>query len=375
MRFDPRYFNTWLERVDPGARRRVKGLRLVTAYGIAMGLGTLQGVSAGLPANVSAGTLAGGFALWASVSEAQTARYASTRDLAILCVAAALGAVLFALLAPLGGTPVLVSHGLGGGEWILVTGAFFAGLLKRYGTIGAGVGSQIYIGQLLAYGAHLGPGDLGAIAISCLIAILAAAVPRLLSGPAELPAVPATASASVSFRTPSFLRSAELAMGVQAALAAAIVVVLHSVWGLVESAWAITACVYVVTATAAGTLERVRRRIVGTLVGVPLGLACLPAAEHAPLLVWVAASLAMIVYAMALPERYDVACGAFAFALVVTLAATGEHSIAVLVARAWETVLGGALGIAMAVFVFPVRAQRSAAADASGDNRGPPGPG
>lgn len=31
----------WLDRIDPGVHRRVKGLRLVTAYGIAAMLGAL----------------------------------------------------------------------------------------------------------------------------------------------------------------------------------------------------------------------------------------------------------------------------------------------------------------------------------------------
>ncbi|MEA3083007.1 MAG: hypothetical protein QOC89_704 [Paraburkholderia sp.] len=59
----------------------------------------------------------------------------------------------------------------------------------------------------------------------------------------------------------------------------------------------------------------------------------------------------MIVYAMALPERYDIACGAFAFTLIVTLAASGVHSIPLLAARAWETLLGGCLGLLAAMFV------------------------
>jgi hypothetical protein len=350
-------FEAWLDTIDPGAHRRVKGLRLVTAYGIAAGLGALLGGAAPASMHIATGTLAGGFALWASVSEAQVTRHACARDLTILCVAAALGAAFFALLAPLGGMPALDARGLARGEWILVTGAFLAGALRRYGTLGAGVGSQIYIGELLAYGAHLGPRDLPTIAAAALISTVASVIPRLLSGPAERPAVLAVpASAS----TVSFVRSAEFAMGIQAAGAAAAVVMLNSVCGLVESAWAITACVYVVTATAEGTVERVRRRILGTLVGVPLGLACLPLAAHAPLFAWAAASLAMIVYSMALPERYDVACGAFAYALIITLAATGEHAIPVLLARAWETVLGGALGLAMALFVFPHPRKRRA---------------
>jgi uncharacterized membrane protein YccC len=73
------------------------------------------------------------------------------------------------------------------------------------------------------------------------------------------------------------------------------------------------------------------------------------------------AAIAMIVYAMALPERYDIACGAFAFALITTMAASGVHSVPLLAARAWETLLGGALGLLAARFVFPlaVRSKRT----------------
>lgn len=91
------------------------------------------------------------------------------------------------------------------------------------------------------------------------------------------------------------------------------------------------------------------------MIGVPIGLACLPVAEHAPLLIWGAAALAMVIYAMASPERYDIACAAFAFTLIVTLAASGVHSIPLLTARAWETLLGGILGLAAAIFIFPLR--------------------
>jgi uncharacterized membrane protein YccC len=67
----------------------------------------------------------------------------------------------------------------------------------------------------------------------------------------------------------------------------------------------------------------------------------------------------MVIYSMALPERYDVACAAFAFTLIVTLAASGVHSYALLAARAWETLLGGALGIVAAMVVFPIRTHGS----------------
>lgn len=343
----------WLERIDPGTHRRIKGLRLVTAYGIAAALGTLQDIAHSVPSSVPLGSLAGSFALWASVSEGKTTRAESSRDLALLSAAAALGAVTFILCAPL-----LQNAGRPGPELTLVSGAFLVGYLKRFGVLGAGIGSQIYIGQLLAFSAHLGPTDLGAIGIAALIAALASIVPRVLSGPAERPvSLPALAAGPPPGNR---RRSPEFIMGLQAAIGSAVIVGLNAVIGLEESAWAITACVYVVAGSATGTAARVRRRIIGTLIGVPLGLVCLPLAVHAPLLIWAVAALAMIVYAMALPERYDVACAAFAFTLIVTLAVSGVHSISLLAARAWETLLGGSIGLAAATWVFPLRSASEA---------------
>ena len=146
-------------------------------------------------------------------------------------------------------------------------------------------------------------------------------------------------------------------MGLQAGIGALLIVALNAMIGLVQSAWAITACTYVIAGSSSGTIDRVKRRIIGTLIGVPVALAFLPLAATMPVVAWAAAALAMVVYAMALPERYDIACGAYAFTLIVTLAVAGEHSIPMLAARAWETLLGGALGLAAATLLFPLRAQ------------------
>ena len=308
-------------------------------------LGTMPDIAQGLhggAAELSA--LAGGFALWASVSEARSTRAGSSRDLLLLALAAAAGAVSYIALAPL-----LRALGSTGPELCLAVGAFCVGYLRRFGVTGAGVGSQIYIGQLLADTAGLGPADLRTVAAAGLLAALAAIVPRLLSGPAERPAVQAAGFAASGFPRP------ELVMGLQAAAAAALIVGLNAAFGLPESVWAITACTYVIASSASGTVSRVQRRIVGTAIGVPLGLACLPLVTAAPLLGWGAAAAAMVVYAMALPERYGIACGAYAFTLIMTLAVSGEHSVAVLAARAWETVLGGVAGLLAAKFLFPIR--------------------
>ena len=104
-----------------------------------------------------------------------------------------------------------------------------------------------------------------------------------------------------------------------------------------------------------------RRRIIGTAVGVPIGLAFLPLTTDVPLLAWAAAAVAIVIYAMALPERYDVACGAFAFILIDTLALAGEHSMRLLSSRAWETVLGGAAGLMACAVVILLGRMLSAA--------------
>ncbi len=71
-----------------------------------------------------------------------------------------------------------------------------------------------------------------------------------------------------------------------------------------------------------------------------------------------------------MPERYDIACAAFAFTLVVTLAASGEHSVPLLAARAWETILGGALGCAAAMWLFPLQPVEANAAADKGTRKG-----
>jgi hypothetical protein len=333
----------WLDRVDPGGEQRLKGLRLVAAYAIAVTLGSLWDVANHTASGLRMAQLAGGFALWASVSEARSERFSASRDLVILCAAAMLGAVSYCLL-----SPWLREHAWLSGESVLITGAFLVAYLKCFGTLGAGIGSQVYIGQLLAFGFDAGPRDIGSVGAAGLIAILASILPRMLDNRAGRAhaAEPDTSTA----HSPS--SGTALLNGIQTAAAALVVVALNNHFVLTESAWAITACVYVITATPQETMKRARHRIGGTLVGVPLGLACMPLAAHAPILTWILAGMAIIVYTVAAPRRYDIACGAFAFTLIVTLEISGQHSAAVLLSRVWETMLGATLGVAMALLIW-----------------------
>lgn len=335
-----------LKRIDPGAHRRVKGLRLVTAYGIAALMGAALVAGGTHTEDTPLALLAGGIALWASVCEGRSTRLESSRDLVLLCASAVAGAALTAAL-----TPWLARRYQVAPELTLVIGAFVVGYAKRWGVLGNGVGAQLFIGQLLAYALHLTGSDLQTIVTAGLLAAVASVVPRTLSGPAEQPVPFQPLPGVVRYRW----ARPETVMGLQAALATLVIVGLNEFIALTEPLWAMAACTFVITGTAAGTMTRIRQRVIGTSIGLPLGLACLPVAEHLPLAIWGAAALAMIVYAVALPERYDVACAAYTFTLVTTLAASGEHSLLLLSARLWETLLGGALGFLTASFFFPLR--------------------
>lgn len=341
----------WLDHIDPGVHRRSKGLRLITAFGIAAMLGTLGDIRHGLPDTASLSLLAGNFALWASVSEARATRACSSRDLVLLSAAAAVGAASFAILAPL-----LAHVGRAGPELVLVSGAFCVGCPRRFDLTGTGIGSQIYIGQPLAYGVALLPPDLPTIAAASTIAIVASVVPRVLSGSAEHPP-PQPAPFP---RRPGALRP-ELVMGLQAGTGALLIVVLNALMGMVQSAWAITACTYVIADSSTGTIERVRRRIIGTMVGVPVALAFLPLAPTMLVVVLVGCGTGHGDLrngpARAIRHCLRGLCfhSDYAFTLIVTLAVAGEHSISMLAARAKETLLGGVLGPAAATLLLPLR--------------------
>jgi hypothetical protein len=174
----------WLERLDPGTHRRIKGLRLVTAFGIAWMASTMPGIALPSPRGVYLGSIAAGFALWASVSEARTTRAESSRDLLFLVFAAMAGAAT-----TIGLTVLLPNTFQAASELSLVVGAFCVGYLRRFGVLGTGIGSQIFIGQLLAYGYGLTAADLGMVVVAAAIAVMAVIVPRVLCGPTEHPTI------------------------------------------------------------------------------------------------------------------------------------------------------------------------------------------
>jgi hypothetical protein len=159
----------------------------------------------------------------------------------------------------------------------------------------------------------------------------------------------ATAAASGGGMLPS------TRVAVQAGLSVLAIIVLNTVVGMHHLLWALLASTFVISSSVADTWSRGIRRIVGTAVGVALGLGvALLLAQIAPV-IWALAAIAMIIYSMWLPSRYDVACGAYAFALIVTLAEAGNSSWAAASERGVDTVIGAAIGMLFSALVLPVR--------------------
>ena len=284
-----RFYSGFITRVDPGARQRIKGLRLVAGYGLASMLASWAPI-AGRPSGHAVPLLAGAFALWAAVSETRTTRSTSSRDLVLLVGAAVSGASSYAIA-----SEPLRYFGPDGPELLMAFGAFLVGALRRFGPLGAGLGSQAFIGQLLACAAGMTVPDLPGIGLAGLLACIGSVVPGLLAGSPAGSAAPASIGGQ-----------AARIMGLQAATAVLAIVLLNAAIGLPEPWWAMAGCTYVVAGTAQGTMDRARRRALGTVVAVPIGLTYAPYAAAHPVLSWAAAAAAMVAYAIALPRRYDI---------------------------------------------------------------------
>jgi hypothetical protein len=165
----------------------------------------------------------------------------------------------------------------------------------------------------------------------------------------NMPAAPTAAPASRGAMLPT------TRVAFQAGLSALAIIVLNGVIGMHHLLWALLASTFVISSSIADTWSRGIRRIAGTAVGVALGLGvALLFAQTAPI-VWLLAAIAMIIYSVWLPLRYDVACGAYAFALIVTLAEAGNSSWGAASARGLDTVIGAAIGMLFSALILAVR--------------------
>jgi hypothetical protein len=142
---------------------------------------------------------------------------------------------------------------------------------------------------------------------------------------------------------------------VQMGLSILTIFAMKRAFDLPHALWAMAASTFVISSSIADTWSRGISRVGGTALGVALGLGVAILFPHDVLVVWALASLAVVIYSTALPLSYGVACGAYSFALVVTLVAEGGSSWDAASGRGIATVVGAAVGMAFSVAILPVR--------------------
>ncbi|HYP85988.1 FUSC family protein [Variovorax sp.] len=336
----------WLAQLDPGGSACLFGIRLILGYalGACLAAPTARWLGWRFDAHVPLDLMAGGIALWALVSETAPTRAQASRQILALGLAACAGAALFAAC-----TPALTPRFAHAPELLLATGAFVVAYLRRSTPLRAGMGSQFYIGEIFVYGVGAQHVDAHMVVLLGVVGTVSALAARLVASPAPGLALLHAPQQEAPWPVPERMR-----MGLQATLGALAIVALDAMLQLEQAGWAITGCIYVIAGSRSDTFLRGRQRMLGNCVGVLAGLAALPLAEHLPWLGWSFAAAAMMLFAWSNALRYDIACAAYAFTLVLTLAAHGEHSVALLASRAWETLLGSALALLFAHVVLPL---------------------
>jgi len=144
-------------------------------------------------------------------------------------------------------------------------------------------------------------------------------------------------------------------MAFQASAAAAALVVIDDALRLEHGYWAILTGVLIVANSFGDTWRRALERAAGTVVGVAVGLAIGPLSGHAPAVVLPVAAVAILTAIVTLKTRYGVSQGAVAFALVVALEVFLQSPLSILLARIWQTAIGGAVGVVASAVVLPLR--------------------
>lgn len=308
----------------------LKGARLIVAYALAAGLSVAiaKHTYADLTSTLS---LTSGITLWACVSESAFSYRRALWEVALLVLAgAAASSLMLALSAHIPGESFQWSN------YLLVIGAFLVASLRSYGSFFAGLGSQTYIGLLLAGGCKPEFPWRTAGPLIFIAALVSATVPQILLHPLhviEEEDVVGTDSFAGRWHQGCWL-------GLQAAFPAIVILITAHFFHLSEAAWAITAAAYVVSLYSSATAGRIRQRLVGTAIGVPLGLIFLVLSPRAHIVIWGFAAAGMILYAVSLPKRYDMACASYAFVLMLTMIANGERSVVLLASRIGETLFG-----------------------------------
>lgn len=184
---------------------------------------------------------------------------------------------------------------------------------------------------------------------------------RLLTGVVRVTASLDTAGASIApaeVMPPAAGRTdAAASLGrrllVQGVVAASITTGLNYAFHFDHAYWATLTVALVLNGTVGETVNRTLRRAGGTAVGVLAAIALSPLIGHAPLVELGLIFLCVMAAIMVIDIRYDVAAGLIGFTVVTGLHMLEGVGPSVMLARAYETLIGAAVALAVAWTVAP----------------------
>ena len=143
-------------------------------------------------------------------------------------------------------------------------------------------------------------------------------------------------------------------MGIQAALAVALVLLVNRLLGLERPYWGGLMAVVVIAGSWGENLDKLKQLLAGTVAAVGGAALFLYLAGDRPLLVAPVCLLSLFMWAYKSPVSYASASawmGAFAIILVSSL---GGHRHQIALLRGAQVLIGGSLGILVSAFVLPV---------------------
>lgn len=145
-----------------------------------------------------------------------------------------------------------------------------------------------------------------------------------------------------------------LKVALQGALATSITTGLDIGLGLSHAYWATMTVMFVMGNSVGETYVRARYRVVGTLVGVLIGIGYLLAAGDAFLPMVLLGTVAQVISVITARDRYDVSSAAVGFSVVVGLHLVVGLDTEGMLARIYETIIGAVIALVVSSFVLPV---------------------
>jgi len=160
-------------------------------------------------------------------------------------------------------------------------------------------------------------------------------------------------------RFAEFVRShdAQLRQAARVAIGTAFTYAAASLLDLPQGYWAVFTVIIVMQGSIASTLGAATDRLVGTIAGALIGAVAIIAIQHGDATKGVALTLVVAVTAFAAAKRPQLKTAPVTAAIMLTTQPPGFSTEIFVIHRVLEIALGGVIGVATSVLVFPARSQ------------------